>query len=69
MGLRGIERVTEIHHTTVINWIKEAGIKLPDDPQDDEIPQRGDGGQLEFNSSFRAPEITEIDELFAELIL
>ena len=30
MGLRGIERVTEIHHTTVMNWIKEAGIKLPD---------------------------------------
>jgi insertion element IS1 protein InsB len=39
MGFRGIERVTEIHHTTVINWIKEAGIKLPDDPQDDEIPE------------------------------
>ena len=32
MGLRGIERVTEIHHTTVMNWIKEAGIKLPDAP-------------------------------------
>ena len=39
MGLRSIERVTEIHHTTVINWIKETGIKLPDDPQDDEIPE------------------------------
>ena len=39
MGLRAIERVTEIHHTTVINWIKEAGIKLPDDPQDNEIPE------------------------------
>ena len=24
MGLRGIERVTEIHHTTIMNWIKEA---------------------------------------------
>ena len=39
MGLRAIERVTKIHHTTVINWIKEAGIKLPDDPRDDEIPE------------------------------
>ncbi len=39
MGLRGIERVTEIHHTTVIKWIKEAGIKLPDAPEDEEIPE------------------------------
>ena len=29
MGLRGIQRVTDIHHTTVLNWIKDAGIKLP----------------------------------------
>jgi transposase-like protein len=33
MGLRGIERVTEIHHTTIINWIKEAGLNLPDVPK------------------------------------
>ena len=52
MGLRGIERVTEIHHTTIMNWIKIAGIQLPDSPEEDEIP-----------------EITEIDELFAKLIL
>ncbi|MGF1591249.1 MAG: IS1 family transposase [Pleurocapsa sp.] len=39
MGLRGIERVTEIHHTTVMNWIREAGIKLPDAPEEDEIPE------------------------------
>ena len=39
MGLRGIERVTEIHHTTVINWIKEAGIELPDAPEAEEIPE------------------------------
>lgn len=25
MGLRGIEGVTDIHHTTVMGWIKEAG--------------------------------------------
>ena len=35
----GIERVTEIHHTTVMNWIKEAGIKLPDAPEEGEIPE------------------------------
>ena len=39
MGLRGIERVTEIHHTTIINWIKTAGIELPDSPEEDEIPE------------------------------
>jgi insertion element IS1 protein InsB len=39
MGLRAIERVTEIHHTTVINWIQDAGIKLPDAPQEEEIPE------------------------------
>ena len=48
MGLRGIERVTEIHHTTIIHWIREAGLSLPNTPETetDEIP-----------------EITEIDEL------
>lgn len=39
MGLRGIERVTEIHHTTVMNWIREAGIKLPNAPEEGEIPE------------------------------
>ncbi len=39
MGLRGIERVTEIHHTTIINWIEEAGMELPDTPEDSEIPE------------------------------
>ncbi|MEM8675142.1 MAG: IS1 family transposase [Cyanobacteria bacterium P01_G01_bin.67] len=39
MGLRGIERVTEIHHTTVMNWIKEAGLNLPDTPEESEIPE------------------------------
>lgn len=39
MGLRGIERVTEIHHTTIMNWIKAAGMELPDSPEEDEIPE------------------------------
>ncbi|MBD1997298.1 IS1 family transposase [Leptolyngbya sp. FACHB-541] len=25
MGLRGIERVTQIHHTTILRWIQAAG--------------------------------------------
>ena len=32
-------------------------------PEVNEIPQRGDGGQHDLKSCFRAPEITEIDEL------
>ena len=39
MGLRGIERVTEIHHTTVMNWIREAGIKLSNAAEEEEIPE------------------------------
>ena len=39
MGLRGIERVTEIHHTTVMHWVREAGLKLPDAPEEGEIPE------------------------------
>lgn len=39
MGLRAIERVTEIHHTTLIHWIRQAGINLPDAPESEEIPE------------------------------
>ncbi len=30
MGFRGIERVKTVHHTTIINWVKQAGELLPD---------------------------------------
>jgi insertion element IS1 protein InsB len=35
MGFRAIERVKNVHHTTIINWVKEAGKLLPDcyDPE------------------------------------
>lgn len=39
MGFRAIARVTEIDHTTIINWVAEAGELLSDDPQEDEIPE------------------------------
>jgi transposase-like protein len=39
MGLRGIERVTEIHHTTVMHWIREAAATLPNAPPMEEIPE------------------------------
>ncbi|BAZ47260.1 IS1 transposase (plasmid) [Chondrocystis sp. NIES-4102] len=31
--------MTEIHHTTIMNWIRKAGIKLPNAPEEDEIPE------------------------------
>jgi transposase-like protein len=39
MGLRQIERVTEIHHTTVMHWIREAATILPHTPAVEEIPE------------------------------
>ncbi|MBD1930095.1 hypothetical protein H6F74_28310 [Trichocoleus sp. FACHB-90] len=37
-------RVTEIHHTTVMRWIREAGHQLPDAPEAEEIPEITDAG-------------------------
>jgi len=39
MGFRAIARVTDIDHGTIINWVKEKGEKLPDEPQGEEIPE------------------------------
>jgi insertion element IS1 protein InsB len=39
MGFRGIARVIDINHTTIINWVEEAGESLSDEPQEDEIPK------------------------------
>ena len=39
MGFRAIARVTDIDHGTIINWVREKGEKLPDDPQAEEIPE------------------------------
>ena len=29
-GFRAIERVKKVHHTTVINWVKQVASTLPD---------------------------------------
>ena len=49
MGLRGIERVTEIHHTTVMHWIREVAATLPNAPQMDEIPEITELDELQTN--------------------
>ena len=35
MGFRGIERVTGIHHTTIMNWVSESGAELPEEDEED----------------------------------
>lgn len=47
MGFRGIERVTGVHHTTVITWVRQVGELLPNayDPQT--IPKVGELDELE----------------------
>ena len=47
MGFRGIERVTSVHHTTVINWVKQVGERLPDAYAPEEIPQVGELDELQ----------------------
>lgn len=36
-GFAGRERVTGVHHTTVIYWVKQAADPLPDAPEYSEI--------------------------------
>ena len=47
MGLRGIERVIGVAHTTVIRWIQQVGEQLPDTYDPEEIPQVGELDELE----------------------
>ncbi len=47
MGLRGIERVTDIHHTTILHWVRAAGLSLPDAPESEEIPEISDLDELQ----------------------
>ena len=47
MGFRGIERVTGVHHTTVISWVKRIGEALPDAYDPEVVPQIGELDELE----------------------
>ncbi len=46
-GFRAIQRVKKVHHTTVINWVKELGKTLPDSPECTEIPEIAQVDELE----------------------
>ena len=47
MGFRGIARVTDIHHTTIINWVKQVGGQLPDAHVPQEIPGVGELDEIQ----------------------
>jgi insertion element IS1 protein InsB len=50
MGLRGIggiERVTDIYHTTIGYWIRAAGHQLSDAPESEEIPEVADLDEMQ----------------------
>ena len=47
LGFRAIERVKKVHHTTVINWVKEVGMALTDTPDRSEIPEVTEVDELE----------------------
>ena len=47
MGFRAIERNKGVHHTTIINWVKQIGKQLPDAPQVQEVPEVGELDELE----------------------
>jgi transposase-like protein len=47
MGFRGIERVKGVHHTTIISWLKQVGVLLPDAYDPETTPQVGELDELE----------------------
>ena len=47
MGIRGIARVTDIAHTTILGWIKQIGECLPDTYEPEQLPQVGELDELE----------------------
>ncbi len=47
MGFRAIERVTGVHHTTVINWVKQVGELLPDAYEPESVPEVGELDELQ----------------------
>jgi hypothetical protein len=52
MGFRAIERVTEIHHTTIIGWVKQADLHWEEIQASEERPEEP-----------KYPEVGEVDEL------
>ena len=39
LGFRAIEKITGVNHNTVIRWVRNSAIALPDAPEAQEIPE------------------------------
>ena len=46
MGFRGIERVTGVSRTTIMDWVKQVGKLLPDSYNPETIPEVGELDEL-----------------------
>jgi hypothetical protein len=46
MGFRAIERIKGVHHTSIINWVKQVRELLPDAYEPDRIPLVGELDEL-----------------------
>ena len=47
LGFRGIERVSGVHHTTVIHWVKQSGELLPDAYAPERVPEVAELNELQ----------------------
>jgi transposase-like protein len=47
LGFRAIERVTGVNHNTVIRWVRNSAIALPDAPEVSEIAELTEIDQLQ----------------------
>jgi len=47
MDFRAIERIKGVHHTSIINWVKQVGELLHDAYEPDTIPLVGELDELE----------------------
>jgi len=47
MVFRAMERIKGVHHTTIINWVKQVGKLLPQAYEPDTIPEVGELDELE----------------------
>ncbi|MEO1621137.1 MAG: IS1 family transposase [Cyanobacteria bacterium J06632_3] len=57
MGFRAIGRVTDIHHTTVITWVKQTGELLPDAYAPEVLPEVGELDELQTFVGFKKNKI------------
>jgi transposase-like protein len=47
MGFRAIERIKGVHHTSIINWVKQVGELLPNAYSPETVPLVGELDELE----------------------